>query len=125
MSSFILLGPFAWKHVLSLNQWFTTSESKLSQDLPTSLFWGYENSLRIQSSIFILCKTSTFPETSLLAPMAKLLLFTNDIYMDCTSSEQKLCFKINIEILKLAGNITKIFSWKTKIENMEKGSRKV
>jgi hypothetical protein len=52
-------------------------------------------------------------------------LFINDIYMNCPYSNQKLCFKINIEILNLAGNITKIFSWKTENDNVEKGSRKI
>lgn len=51
--------------------------------------------------------------------MSKLLLFINDIYMNCPYSKQKLCFNINIEILNLAGNITKIFNWKTENDSKE------
>lgn len=53
--------------------------------------------------------------------MSKLLLFINDIYINCPYSKQKLCFNINIEILNLDGNITRICSWKTENDSMEKG----
>lgn len=39
--------------------------------------------------------------------------------MNCPYSKQKLCFNINIEILNLAGNITKIFNWKTENDSKE------